>query len=47
MSEVDIDERSYKRDGTIVEFDRDRIVRAMTMAFKQSSGTVNNELVEK
>ena len=36
-----------KRDGTIVEFDRDRIVRAMTMAFKQSSGTVNNELVEK
>ena len=36
-----------KRDGAIVEFDRDRIVRAMTMAFKQSSGTVNNELVEK
>ena len=36
-----------KRDGTVVEFDRDRIVRAITMAFKQSSGTVNNELVNK
>ena len=36
-----------KRDGTIVEFDRERIVKAMTMAFRQSSGTVNSELVEK
>ena len=36
-----------KRDGTIVEFDKDRIIKAITMAFKQSSGTVNNELVGK
>ncbi len=36
-----------KRDGTVVDFDKNRIVRAMTMAFKQSSGIVNEELVEK
>ena len=36
-----------KRNGTIVEFDKDRIIKAITMAFKQNSGTINNELIEK
>lgn len=36
-----------KRDGSIVEFDKDRIVRAITMAFKQSSEPLNKELANK
>lgn len=36
-----------KRDGTIVDFDKHRIVRAITLAFKQSSEPLNTELAEK
>ena len=36
-----------KRDGNIVEFDKNRIIRAITMAFKQSSEPTNKELAEK
>ncbi|MGL5797804.1 MAG: anaerobic ribonucleoside-triphosphate reductase, partial [Cetobacterium sp.] len=36
-----------KRDGSIVNFDKSRIVRAITMSFVQKEKTVNTELVEK
>ena len=36
-----------KRDGNIVDFDKNRIIRAITMAFKQSSEPTNKELAEK
>ena len=36
-----------KRDGTIVDFDKNRIVRAITMAYKEGNGTPNNNLIEK
>lgn len=36
-----------KRDGSIVDFDKNRIVRAITMAFKQSSEPDNKGLADK
>ena len=36
-----------KRDGSVVDFDNNRIIRAITMAFKQSSEPMNKELAEK
>jgi len=39
--------RVIKREGTIVPFDPDRIVNAISMAFKQHSRPVNQELIEK
>lgn len=36
-----------KRDGTVTDFDAKRIINAITMAFKQHSKEVNEELVAK
>lgn len=39
--------RVIKRDGSIVEFNKDRIKNAITMTFKQNSKKVNEELINK
>lgn len=36
-----------KRDGSIVKFDKERIIKAITSAFKQSSKNINYDLIEK
>ncbi|WP_426711430.1 anaerobic ribonucleoside-triphosphate reductase [Cetobacterium sp. SF1] len=36
-----------KRDGSVVAFDKTRIIRAITMAFIQNQVPVNNDLIEK
>ena len=36
-----------KRDGSIVDFDKSRIIRAITMAFIQNQKPVNYELIDK
>lgn len=36
-----------KRDGTVVDFDKKRIIKAITMAFEKNSEIVNKELIEK
>lgn len=40
-------ERVIKRDGSVVEFNKQLIINAITMAFKQNSKTVNTDLIEK
>lgn len=39
--------RVIKRDGSVVEFNKQLIINAITMAFKQNSKTVNTDLIEK
>lgn len=36
-----------KRDGTVVEFDKNRIIKAITMAFEKHSDHINKDLIEK
>lgn len=36
-----------KRDGTVVDFDKNRIIKAISMAFEKNSGLINKELIEK
>nr|WP_307776145.1 anaerobic ribonucleoside-triphosphate reductase [uncultured Cetobacterium sp.] len=36
-----------KRDGSIVKFDKDRIIRAITLAFTQKEKEINTELINK
>ncbi len=39
--------RVIKRDGTVVDFDKNRIIKAISMAFEKNSGLINKELIEK
>ena len=36
-----------KRDGTVVDFDKNRIIKAITMAFEKHSNHINKDLIEK
>lgn len=36
-----------KRDGSIVDFDKNRIIKAITMAFEKHSNHINKDLIEK
>lgn len=39
--------RVIKRDGSVVEFDRNRIIKAISMAFEKNSRDINEELSNK
>lgn len=39
--------RVIKRDGTVVDFDKNRIIKAISMAFEKNSRLINKELIEK